>query len=583
MYNIKNNAYESYYSSTLFLIGFFLLVILSCKEDESSVRRQKPIINNFMANPSNLTSGESVTLSWDVTGAESVTIDNDIGAITSVSYIVTPFNTTTYQLKAINKYGADSASVTVFVSPDPNTLIVTVDESHVLNLKPRKLLGISYDARSSLDNGIGLSIGYHDIATGAMLAGLQPLWNKLPVTGVRYPGNPVVMNWNWKYTVGPIANRLPQQLAPNSNNILAFGFDEFMQMVLARGLTGADIQIMVNIYPISSESSAAQNAADWVEYCNAPNDGNHPWAAQRAANGREVPYNVRTWNIGNEPWSPSEFNFDASKYIPLATPVIDAMRRIDPTIQITLPVVGNPNSAWNTAILNASSFSGKFWGISPHFFYDEDPATGNPNILQDETLLKSWEAVTLNKGLKIVIGDHAHDAPQSNPDKGFKWEGALSTANFLTMASQITNIERANYWIYGSWLAQWHPIRRNNDGSFTFMAAAQVYEEFFPIMHDKSVLTSIKMIDGGMDSFVRASAFQTNDGKHLSIIVVNIDLSKTKKLALPVVSGYSIAKASSLTGALTDDNLTKSIVTLQSDNTYLLGKSCVLILEYLKE
>jgi alpha-L-arabinofuranosidase len=562
------------------------LLIQSCKEDDPKVIAP-PIINNFSANPASITAGQTSTLSWDVSNATTVTIDNNIGLVTGTSQSVSPNITTTYKLKVVNTGGADSATVTITVSPDPNTLEVTVNASTIKNPKPRKLLGITYDARSSLDAGGGLSTGYHDVATGTMLPALQPLWSRLPVESVRYPGNPVVMNWNWKLTIGPLANRQPQQLAPNSNNKLAFGFDEFMKMLEQRGLTGTDIQIMVNIYPIANEISAAQNAADWVEYCNAPNDGSNPgggtdWAAQRAANGHATPYNVRIWNIGNEPWAPSELNFDPSQYIPLASPVINAMRAIDPTIQITLPAVGNVNSTWNSGIFNSATLAGKFWGISPHFFYDEDAATNNPNITQDETLLKSLETATLAKGLKIVIGDHAHDAPASNPDKGFKWEGALATANFLTMASQITNVERANYWIYGNWQATWHPIRRNTDGSFTFMAAAQVYEEFYPAMLDKSILATVALASGGTASSVRVSAFQSNDGLKLSIIAVNSDSSTDKKLGLPAVNGYTINKATLLTGALTDDTLTKTTATLQSDNTYNLSKSGVLILEFNK-
>lgn len=564
------------------LILFFS--VLSCKEEESG---DKPVINSFTATLTAITAGESTTLAWTVDNAETLSLNQNIGSVSGSSQNVSPLVTTTYTLKAENQWGIDSAQVIVTVAPDPNTHIVTVNFNNVRNPSARKLLGITFDARSSMNNGNGISIGYHDMNTGTMLPAMQPLWARIPLTGTRYPGNAVTYNWNWKLTVGPQANRVAQTLSPNSSEKLSFGFDEFMSMVEARGLTGSDVQIMVNIYDIANEVSPAQNAADWVEYCNAPNNGSNPgggtdWAAQRAANGHANPYNVRIWNIGNEPWGPTEYNFDATFYIPKAVAIIDAMKAIDPNLQITIPAVGNPTSGWNSAILTSASLNGKFWGLSPHFFYDEDAATNNPNILQDETLLKALETTSLAKGLKLIIGDHAHDAPFTNQDKGFQWEGALATADFLTMASQVTNIDRGNYWIYGSWKAQWHPIRRNNDGSFTFMAAAQVYEEFYPVMFDKSVLTSLSLASGGSVASVRAAAFQSNDAQKASVIVVNIDRNNSKKIGKPSLTGYTVSKATVLTGNLTDDSITKSTITAQADNTYSLPTISVLILEFIK-
>ena len=60
--------------------------------------------------------------------------------------------------------------------------------------------------------------------------------------------------------------------------------------------------------PIQTESVYRKNAAiaaDWVEYCNAPNDGSNPrggvdWAAERARNGHAAPYGVKYRELGNE-------------------------------------------------------------------------------------------------------------------------------------------------------------------------------------------------------------------------------------------------------------------------------------------
>ncbi|TWD82556.1 hypothetical protein FB561_3689 [Kribbella amoyensis] len=67
---------------------------------------------------------------------------------------------------------------------------------------------------------------------------------------------------------------------------------------------GAKTMVMV-----PSINQTAQDAADYVEYMNAPSDGaaTNPnggtdWAEVRAANGHPAPYGIKTWEYGNEPF-----------------------------------------------------------------------------------------------------------------------------------------------------------------------------------------------------------------------------------------------------------------------------------------
>ena len=76
-----------------------------------------PVISSFIATPSSIQQGESSTLSWDVTGADTITIDQGIGSVASSgSRSVTPSATTVYRLTALNTAGSVTSSVTVSVS-----------------------------------------------------------------------------------------------------------------------------------------------------------------------------------------------------------------------------------------------------------------------------------------------------------------------------------------------------------------------------------------------------------------------------------------------------------------------------------
>ncbi len=60
-----------------------------------------PVITDFSISPNTITPGDSATLSWSVTGADSVTINNGIGTVASSgSLSITPSATTTYEITA---------------------------------------------------------------------------------------------------------------------------------------------------------------------------------------------------------------------------------------------------------------------------------------------------------------------------------------------------------------------------------------------------------------------------------------------------------------------------------------------------
>jgi hypothetical protein len=78
-----------------------------------------PVIHSFTANPAVIQPGNSTTLSWQVTGATSLSIAPGIGAVTGTSIPVSPANTTAYTLTATNASGSASAQATVTVAGVP--------------------------------------------------------------------------------------------------------------------------------------------------------------------------------------------------------------------------------------------------------------------------------------------------------------------------------------------------------------------------------------------------------------------------------------------------------------------------------
>jgi chitodextrinase len=123
-----------------------------------------PVVSTFAAAPSSVVTGQSATLSWTVSGASSVSVDNGIGTVSNVaSKTVSPTQTTTYTLTAANSGGTTTARVTVTVSgPDTQPPATPILSSAFA----RSATEVDLAWGASADN-VGVA-GYQIIRSGAM-------------------------------------------------------------------------------------------------------------------------------------------------------------------------------------------------------------------------------------------------------------------------------------------------------------------------------------------------------------------------------------------------------------------------------
>ncbi|HET6176821.1 MAG TPA: hypothetical protein VFE61_07815 [Candidatus Sulfotelmatobacter sp.] len=74
-----------------------------------------PTISSFTANPSTVTAGSPVTLSWSITNSTYNIVDPQAGPVRGTSVVVVPSATTTYTLNSTNQFGRTTATATVTV------------------------------------------------------------------------------------------------------------------------------------------------------------------------------------------------------------------------------------------------------------------------------------------------------------------------------------------------------------------------------------------------------------------------------------------------------------------------------------
>ncbi len=116
----------------------------------------------------------------------------------------------------------------------------------------------------------------------------------ISVPVVRWPGGCFADTYHWMDGIGP-SDKRPKFVNTTWGGVVednSFGTHEFLDFC---ELIGAEPYLAINV-----GSGTVKEARDWIEYVNSNNDS--PMANLRRQNGREKPWNVRFWGIGNENW-----------------------------------------------------------------------------------------------------------------------------------------------------------------------------------------------------------------------------------------------------------------------------------------
>ncbi len=256
----------------------------------------------------------------------------------------------------------------------------------------------------------------------------------LGVTMLRWPGGNFVSGYNWKDGIGPKKDRpvRPEgawgSLEPNQ-----FGTDEFLKYCER---TGVEPYVCIN-----AGLGTVEEARQWVEYTNESRDTY--WAQQRRKNGRNEPYKVKYWGLGNEidgPWQLGHKS--AEDYVKFALEAAKAMRRADTSIKLIASGSSNfrPGSnwiEWNRTILDGLKSEIDY--ISLHTY------TGNP-----QNNLENFLGASQNIDQRIEIVDGLIKAAQAGDarprpiyiayDEWNVWYRARGESEFATGKTQLEEI-----------------------------------------------------------------------------------------------------------------------------------------------
>src|SRR5262247_4051266 len=198
----------------------------------------------------------------------------------------------------------------------------------------RMIYGGIYEEGSPLSDQFGYRKDVFDVV------------KQLNVSILRWPGGNFASGYNWQDGIGPKEQRPTRiDLAWNDLESNRFGTDEFLRYC---EMLGTEPYICIN-----AGLGTVDDARHWVEYCNEPR--HTYWADQRRKNGREEPYKVKYWALGNEidgPWQLG--NKSADEYARFALETAKAMRLVDRDIKLVASGSSNYGAdwiAWNRIVL----------------------------------------------------------------------------------------------------------------------------------------------------------------------------------------------------------------------------------------
>ena len=122
-----------------------------------------PVIASFTAAPATIQPGGSSLLSWTVTGAQSIALNQGIGAVTGASVSVSPAATTTYTLSATGNGQTVTAQATVIVTAPAGGPIIAsftaTPGSVVAGAAVALAWSVSQATSLSIDQGVGTVTG----------------------------------------------------------------------------------------------------------------------------------------------------------------------------------------------------------------------------------------------------------------------------------------------------------------------------------------------------------------------------------------------------------------------------------------
>ncbi|HCI54660.1 MAG TPA: alpha-L-arabinofuranosidase C-terminal domain-containing protein [Bacteroidales bacterium] len=422
---------------------------------------------------------------------------------------------------------------------------------------------------------------------------------KIKIPNLRWPGGCFADEYHWRDGIGP-RNQRPTMINTNWGNVTednSFGTHEYL---LLCELIGAEPFIVGNL-----GSGTVEEMSKWIEYLNF--DGISPMTNLRKQNGREKPWGVTWFGVGNENWGCGG-NMTPEYYVTQYRQYATFIKNYPGTAVRKIASGANSgNYNWTDVLMAglAPSGRGNVWGIDFHYYTNPprgdfgqgqaqkqmtSPASATNftestyfgtmrNALRMEQLIRGHDSVMTKydpqKRIALVVGEWGiwcDPEPGTNPRFLYQ-QNSLRDA--LIAGSTLNIFNNHCDRVKMAQLAQTVNVLQAlilTEGPKMILTPTYHVFDMYKVHHDSKMLpVSFKspyyVLEGQSLPALNASASQDSTGI-VHITLVNIDPNNTINISITL----NQVKWSTVTGQILTSTKITDINTFDKPNTVVIQK-----------
>jgi alpha-L-arabinofuranosidase len=261
------------------------------------------------------------------------------------------------------------------------------------------------------------------LKTGMMRSDLIEALKGLQPPFIRWPGGSYASEYLWKDGIGPKESRKyhPNMIWGGYSDYYGFGTDEFME--LCRQLKS---EPLICLPAISTDPEAVKYAIDWVRYLNDP--VTTEWGKLRASYGHAEPYNVKYFQIDNEPMN---HGFTPEQYAKIVNIYGGEIRKIAPTV--TIVACGQKRSndlSWSQKVIDIAGTNFDVLGCHNYEYENDNFQSGLFRIEDYLIRLRDYVRNSKHTNIKLAVLEWGLC-------RSYDWRAGLHTAGTLIMYEKL--------------------------------------------------------------------------------------------------------------------------------------------------
>ena len=241
---------------------------------------------------------------------------------------------------------------------------------------------------------------------------------------IRWPGGSFASTYKWKEAVGPYAARgyHPNVYWGNYSDYAGFGTDEFLGLC-----NRLNCEPLIVLAAPTTKLEDLDYAMGWVHYLNDPSTTE--CGRLRAQNGHPDPYNVRYFQIDNEPMNNG---FTPESYAAIVNLYGSHLRAIAPNARIV--ACGQKRSSdmdWSEKVIDIAGENFDILGCHNYEYEPDNFASGIDRIRGYLTKLRDYIRSSKHSNIEVAVLEwslqHTYD-----------WRAGLHAAGSLVMYEELS-------------------------------------------------------------------------------------------------------------------------------------------------